>query len=107
MSNLKSLFLKDIDLKSGIVTYNDFEIDSNVSFEQQKWSFKEDILQIDFNKKYLIDIGWYPEFDSAGFFAVEVIENFDWSNPIFEKKCKDVASLKKHLQEAINFVCDS
>lgn len=105
MINHKNFLLKDIDLKNGIVTYNEFDINPDISFEEQIWSFKEDILQIEFvDDKYLIDIGWYPEFDPNGAFTIKVVNDFDWSNPIFKGKCKNIDLLKMYLQEAINFV---
>ncbi len=107
MIDCKALFLKDIDLKNGTVTYNDFDINPGISFEEQTWSFKQDVFQMKFNNKYLIDIGWYPDFDPKGSFVLKVVKDFDWSNPILEKKCKEVNVLKIYLQEAINFVSSS
>lgn len=106
MNNNTNNFLNDINLKNGKITYNDFKINPTIPFELQKWSFKEDLLQIQFNNNQLIDIGWYPEFKRNGFFAIRLIKNFDWENSIFEKKCKDLSLLKRYLQEAIDIAAD-
>lgn len=105
MNKLNKLILKNIDLKDGKLTYNDFQIDPlQLSFEQEKWSFKEDLLQMNFaNDTLTLDIGWYPEFDPKGSFCIKVIRDCDWSNPIFKKKCTDFNVLKQYFQEAIDF----
>lgn len=104
MKNTNNILLENINLKSGKITYNDFDIDPNINFEDQKWSFKEDIFQMRMHKVYTIDIGWDLEFDPSGNFKIVVIKNFDWRDPLFKKKCKDVNTLKRCLQEAIDFV---
>lgn len=104
MSSFKSNFLKNIRLKNVKIAYDDFDICPEKSFEEQKWSFKEDILQLTMGNNYIVDVGWYPEHSPCGFFRIEVIKNFDWEYPLFEKKCKDIMVLKNYLQEAIDFV---
>jgi len=104
MSKIKNIILNSLQLKNGKVVYDDLNINPALSFAQQKWSFKEDMLQIDFNNKYLIDVGWYPEFQENGAFLVIVIKDFDWENSLFEKRCQDLGTLKKYLQEAIDLV---
>lgn len=104
MNSLKNNCFKNIKLKNVKRIYNEFNIDPVLSFQEQKWYFKEDLIQIEFNNKYLIDIGWYPELNPDGFFLISVIKNYDWDNPSFEKKCKDIETLKKYLQEAVDFV---
>ena len=102
MNRFNSDFLKDINLKKSKITYDDFDIDPNLSFEQQKWSFKEDILQLKFDN-YTIDIGWYPEFNPKGFFKIVAIKDYNWDNPLYSKKIRSLKTMKKHLQEAIDF----
>jgi hypothetical protein len=60
MNVLNQLILEGIMLKNGKVTYNDCEIDPDLPFEDQEWSFKEDILQIKFDtaeSAYTVDVG--------------------------------------------------
>jgi hypothetical protein len=100
MQKLKNSFFKDIKLKNVVSIYDEFDIDPKLSFEEQKWSFKEDIIQIVFTNDYLIDVGWYPEFDPEGFFKIRVIQGINWDKPLYEKKCKDIETLRLYLQEA-------
>lgn len=101
--NTQNTILENIDLKDGILEYYDFDIDFNLSFMDQKWSFKQDLIQIayDNNDKYVIDVGWYKEFDPNGKFTIVVIKDYDWTKPIFKKKCKDLQNLKKNIQKAV------
>lgn len=104
MSNLKALVLEGIVLKSGEVIYNDCEIDPNLPFEDQEWSFKEDILQIKFDAAehaYTVDVGWNPEFKKNGKFVIQVIKDYVWERPIFHRRVKTFVELKACLQEAI------
>lgn len=103
MSTLNTWLLNQLNLKNGKVVYNDFEIDPTFSFEKQKWCYKEDLLQIHFDNNILVDVGWHPEFDDKGNFYIRVIKNFDWSHPIFEKKCKEIDAMIQYLQQAIDF----
>jgi hypothetical protein len=94
--------LKKIDLKGGKLKFNDFQINQNLSFKEQKWEYKEDLLQIYFDNGHLIDVGWCPEFEETGNFYIVVIKNYEWHKPIFERKCKNLNLLAKYLQQAIN-----
>lgn len=93
---------EDISLRNGKIIFHNFDIDPAIPFEKQKWSFKEDLIQITFGENYLVDVGWYPEADKNGCFVIEMIRNFDWENPLFEKQCKSYQGLKQCIQEAIN-----
>lgn len=107
MNSLNKLVLEGITLKNGEVTYNDCEIDLNLPFKDQEWSFKEDILQIHFDAgedSYTVDVGWYPDFDPKGRFIVYVIKDYEWEQPVLRQEVKTFASLKKCLQEAIDIV---
>lgn len=99
MKMIKNDFVHSLNLIGGIITYNDFDIDEKVPFEEQKWSYKMDILQITFGPRYTLDVGWVPEFDPKGYFWVQAIKDYDWLNPIAEKKCRTLASLKKAIEE--------
>lgn len=103
MNKFKSNFLQSVRLENCEITYDDFDLDPMVSFEKQKWSFKEDILQIEIKKEYLVDVGWYPEHDPKGFFLIRVIKNIDWDNPLFKKKCKSLEVFRGCLQNAIDY----
>ncbi|MCC7414947.1 MAG: hypothetical protein IT346_02535 [Epsilonproteobacteria bacterium] len=104
MKMIKNDFVHNLNLIDGIMTYNDFDIDEKVPFEEQKWSYKCDIIQIEFGPRYTLDVGWYPEFDPAGHFLVRGIKDFDWLKPIAKKKCQSFVSLKKAIEEIAKFL---
>ena len=98
MNDLNKLVLEGILLKSGEVIYNDCEIDPNLPFKDQEWSFKEDILQIKFDTAeihYTVDVGWNPEFNKNGKFVIQVIKDYEWEGSVFNKRVKTFAELKK------------
>jgi len=94
-------FLKSINFRSGVITYNDFDIDPLIPLIEQEFSLKEDILQVDYGP-YLLDLGWNPDCNVKGKFVVRLIHNYDWQNPIQRFEAKDLATLKERLQEVID-----
>lgn len=84
--------------------YADFNIDESMLIDNQTSLLKEDLLQVIYDDDYLIDVGWYPEFNIKGDFNVKVIKEFDWDNPLFEKKCKDIGVLYEYIQQSIEIV---
>lgn len=113
MNRFKSNFLNSkITLKNCKITYDEFdEIDPNLPFEQQEWSFNEDMLQMVTTNNLIIDVGFYPTNEPHGFFRTVVIENYDWDNPLFKKKTRRSTSLEKklnsvalHINQAVEFV---
>ena len=72
-------------------------VDENTPIEELADCLKEDLIQIKYKDEYLIDVGWYPEFDEDGSFKILVIKSFDWENPLIEVNCKTLLSLKNEL----------
>ena len=97
--------LELIDFKSGKITYNEFNIDFNKPLKMQSELLKEDLLQVEYDTGYIIDLGWYPEFDENGCFVVYVIQNFEWNMPVFEKRASGKCGLKQFLEEAVGLIC--
>lgn len=105
MNNQSQNILLDIQLHNGVITYNDFTIDPAMPFSTQKWSYKQDLVQISFyNDLYIIDVGWYPEFDEKGHFLIRTIKSYAWDSPLLQLHCTDIHTLRKYLQLAINTV---
>lgn len=98
--NKNKNFIDSINILSGKIIYNDFDIDEEVSFEDQVYSFKEDILQIAFGDELIIDVGWYPEFQSHGHFLVRIIKNENWQNPMFKEECRTLDALRSTIEKA-------
>ena len=71
-------FMRNLNLYNGIIDYNDFDIDENVPFEEQEYSYKEDILQISYGDRLTLDVGWYPEHNPQGYFIVYAVKDSNW-----------------------------
>ncbi|ANY70795.1 hypothetical protein BBD42_17320 [Paenibacillus sp. BIHB 4019] len=94
-----------MDFKSGDVILNDFDFNEGVALDQQIWSFKEDILQVRYDNKFVLDLGWYPEFNlDDGSFKLIIVEIDDWLNPLFIKRTKSLNEIYEYIKEAILFV---
>jgi len=98
--------IKELDFTPGRIVYDDFDIDPRISFEQQIFSLKEDLFQVNYNDKYLIDVGWGPEFDLKGKFKIRIIKNFNWIEPIYFRQTSDLKTLYTLLEECISIVRD-
>lgn len=92
----------NLDLSPGKVVYDDFDINSELPLSEQIYSLKEDLFQLNYNDKYIIDIGWYPEFDVNGTFSIVLIEDFNWQHPLEKKSCRDIETLQLYMEE---FMC--
>lgn len=95
---------ENVNFEPGRVVYNDFNLNLNASLESQINSLKEDLFQINYSDEYIIDVGWYPEFDETGSFRICIVKDFDWETAIFEKRCKDISSLNQLMHECITLV---
>lgn len=90
--------------KKVIKKYIDFDYDEKKSLSEQEFLLKEDIIQIVYEKKYILDIGWYPEFEINGAFRLLIIKNSDWETPFKKYECKDIDTLLKYLDKFIDFI---
>lgn len=93
-----------IQFAPGIVVYDDMKIDPNKSLESQIDNLKEDLFQVNFNDKYIVDVGWFPSFSKDGHFRVVAIEGYNWESPIFQKTCRTLVELDKYVEEVIHFI---
>lgn len=94
-----------IDFGKGKVEYNELHIDDSKSIEEQIENLKEDMLQVkycDNHDIYLLDVGWYPEFNLGGEFKVSIMKNYDWSNPLLIESC-DICEFYNTLIKCIYF----
>ena len=90
-----------------LITFNDLKlIDLTISFSEQHWSFKEDLLQIKY-QDIVIDVGWYPEFEIDGNFGIKVVKNANWYPPLVEKEAKHLVELEKILRELVLIYCEN
>lgn len=61
------------------------------------------MIQIQYGK-YLLDIGWYPEFDENGQFRIMIIRDNLWDSPIIEKRCRELSQLDENIKECIGYI---
>ena len=106
MKSTKNNFIKKLNILDGIIVYNDFDIQENIPFEKQWYSYKEDMLQVQFGDRFILDVGWYPEDDQNGNFTVLAIENQDWMNPVSQIKCKTLDELKKAIEKTAKVITE-
>ena len=94
-----------INFGKGIVNqYIDFNISIDSSLYEIIDLLKEDLIQVSYINNYILDLGWYPEFDTNGLFRLVIIDNHDWGNPIIKKECRDLSVLKLYIVECINYI---
>ncbi len=97
-------FIKSLSLLDGIITYKDFDINENIAFKELWYAYKEDILQVVYGDRYILDVGWYPESNPKGRFIVRAIQDYDWMDPLLKIKCKTFEELKKAIEDAAHLL---
>ena len=95
-------FVENLKILDGTITYNDFDIDEILSFEDQKYN-----LQIKYGEGLTLDVGWYPAYNPKGFFVTRAIENYDWETPLSKIKCRSLANLKKAIEKTAILIVEA
>lgn len=67
----------------------------------QVLELKEDLAQVAYPSRVILDIGWYPEFSEGGAFEVCVVRNDEWDKPLFRTRCSTIAALLDAISEAV------
>ncbi|MGC4018598.1 MAG: hypothetical protein QM793_04785 [Muricomes sp.] len=98
--------MENIDFKSGEILYDEFHVDFSKTFSEQLDSLTEDLLQVKYGKGYLLDMGWYPEYEPDGRFVVQLIKSENWDEPEYRWNCRSQEELKEILEFAINLACE-
>lgn len=95
------------DWGTGEVTYWALDgIESSEPLEKQLDELKEDLAQVRFGARTVLDVGWYPEFRSNGEFVVLVVRDGAWDTPIFNEAATDIASLCAVVKRAVRAASD-
>lgn len=95
---------KKLDFSPGKVEHDSFDINYELPLVDQIDWLTEDLFQVNYDDKYMLDIGWYSSFPSLGGFRIVVVKDFDWSNPIFSKECSRQDELDCYVQEGVNLI---
>ena len=90
--------------QQGKVIYNEFHVDFSKPYREQPDNLTEDLLQIEFPDQYLLDVGWYPEYDADGAFMVQLIRNDEWDKPLYCCRCRTRSRLLEGMEEAVKAV---
>lgn len=93
-----------IQFEPGEVVFDDLQIDPDRSLESQVGKLKEDLFQVNYDDKFIVDVGWHPSFAKDGHFRVVATQNFNWEDPVFQKTCRTVTELRECVEEAVNKV---
>jgi len=88
----------------GTITHDDLSLLQEGALSEQVDLLKEDMLQVEFAGGFLLDVGWYPEFDAAGGFRINVIRNYDWNRPVVALTAHETAELLEKLDIAQNAI---
>ncbi|ADL52132.1 hypothetical protein [Clostridium cellulovorans] len=99
--------MKNVCFENGIVVYDEFSVAIEKPLGNQLWELKEDLLQVKYFDKYrniyIIDMGWYPEFNPLGKLKIVIVRNFQWDNPVYMRtgNIQDVYSI---LNDCIDYI---
>lgn len=99
-----TMTLRNINLKSGTVIFDEFCIDPNLPYETQVDELHQDLLYIRYPQDYAIDIHWLPDRDLNGKFMISIVQDPDWEKPVRMQTTKDFEQLEKYFQEYINLI---
>lgn len=95
------------DWGAGEVTYWALDgLESSEPLENQLDELKEDLAQVRFGARTVLDVGWYPEFSRNGKFVVVVVRDGEWDTPIFKEAAADIASLCSVVNQAVRAASD-
>ena len=93
--------INNFDFKYGKVIYNEFNIDFSLLFSEQLDCLTEDLLQVKYTDKYILDIGWFPEYELNGSFIIQIIVDKNWDDPIYYRNCITQKEFIETLDDAI------
>lgn len=92
----------DFSRKNGVVIFDNLSLDENKLLIEQLDDLKEDILQVEFQNTYLIDVGWTPSFNINGKFKIVIIKDYDWQKPIYSGVATNLKDLEREISLAVS-----
>lgn len=90
-----------LDFGRGVITYNDFHIETELSFKEEDDLLKEDMFQVEYPNNYVIDVGWYSGVKK---FIIFIIKDYNWEEPILKNFYSNLNSLDAGMEECISMV---
>lgn len=95
--------VEHLQLHDATITYNALGyIKEEFSLHDQLEHLTEDLLQIEINESFLVDVGYYPECSPEGRFKIVVIKDYDWTQPVWVRTCKEILLLVPLIQEVLD-----
>ena len=94
----------DLTFITGNITHDDLSSLKDIDLSNQIYFLKEDMLQVEYPKTLLLDVGWYPSFDINGSFQIRAIKDNNWDTPLFYSKAGTVQLLIKEITAAQNLI---
>lgn len=95
---------KKLDFSPVEVEHDSFDINYELPLSEQIDLLTEDLFQVNYDDKYILDLGWYSSCSSEGRFRIVVVKDFDCSNPIFSKECSRLDELDAYIQQGVNLI---
>ena len=90
--------------EQGKITYNNYQIVLEKNLEEQWENLLEDLIQVEYENGYLIDIGWYPECDPKGNLKILLIKDTDWEHPVIEYRASSTFDIYKAVSVMKAFI---
>ncbi len=88
----------------GKVNYNTFNIDFDKPFIAQLDELNEDLIQVEYNENYNLDIGWFPEGDVNGKIIIQLIHNNEWDKPIVKEENLEEEAFFKSINRMLTVI---
>ena len=92
---------EEIDFSPGIITKNEFDVYEQTLLNEDNCLLTEDMLQIVYANKYVIDVGWYSGVKK---FIIYVIKDCDWEVPLVKNTCAGIKELRENLLKYVKYV---
>ncbi|MEG0635557.1 MAG: hypothetical protein RR517_23830 [Pseudomonas sp.] len=91
----------DFSKHCGKTTFDDLSAFESKNLSEQINDLKEDMLQVEFPRGYLLDIGWRPSFNTNGRFHIVLIKNQNWETPAYTGTTNTMDGVKEHIRRAL------
>lgn len=96
--------LNAINFRNGQITFDNLLWLTEQDFKEQKNFFGQDLLQVRYFEKYILDVGWYNISNTKGIFIVQVIKDMNWDKPLFIKRVSTLKELRRIIEICIKLI---
>ena len=96
--------LNAINFRNGQITFDNLLWLTEQDFKEQKNFFGQDLLQVLYFEKYILDVGWYNISNTKGIFIVQVIKDMNWDKPLFIKRVSTLKELRRIIEICIKLI---